>query len=203
MAAESVTQDTRKRTLEALERRFAVAKAELLTQQKKGKKSINEDGKQHYTASHTSTDSSLHLCEPSDKPPLSTFSKKGNFTFSGHATLQDIEEGGPIYAQIPQTVHENLLTTKEKFSSGRGNSVDSILHEILQKGDSAQKYMQGSRSMKIDNWILLDNYVQGSGVSSGSHIRALRIHSKRSKKRMSMRQHKKHGTLDLPQELHK
>ena len=90
-----------------------------------------------------------------------------------------------------------------QVSAGRGNSVDSILHDLLQKGDSAQKYMQGSRSMKIDNWILLDNYVQGCGASSGSQVRALRINSKRSKKHMSMKQHKKHGTLDLPQELHK
>lgn len=82
MAAESVAQDTRKRTLEALERRLAVAKAELLTQQKKGKKSIDEDGKQHHTASYTSTDSSLHSCVPSDTPPLSTFSKRGNSAFN-------------------------------------------------------------------------------------------------------------------------
>ena len=63
--------------------------------------------------------------------------------------------------------------------------------------------MQGSRSMKIDNWILLDNYVQGRSLSSGSQARALRIHSKRSKKHMSMKQHKKHGSLDLPQEFRK
>ena len=57
--------------------------------------------------------------------------------------------------------------------------------------------------MKIDNWILLDNYVQGRSLSSGSQARALRIHSKRSKKHMSMKQHKKHGSLDLPQEFRK
>ena len=90
-----------------------------------------------------------------------------------------------------------------QFSTGQGSSIDSILHELLQKGDLAQKYLHGSRSMKIDNWILLDNYVQERGVSSGSHTRALQIHSKRSRKHMSMKQHKRHGSLELPQEFHK
>jgi ribonuclease P protein subunit POP4 len=90
-----------------------------------------------------------------------------------------------------------------QLSSREGHMVDKILHELLQNGDSAQKYMQGSRSKKIDNWILLDNFVQGRGVSTGSHIRALRIHSKRSKRHMSMKQQKKCGSFDLPQELHK
>ncbi|XP_028765030.1 ribonuclease P protein subunit p29-like isoform X2 [Neltuma alba] len=201
MAAESSTQDSRKRTLEALERRLAVAKAELLTQQKKGKTNVKGVGKQHHTASYTS-DSSLLLCGSLDTTPLSTSSKKGNFTFSGQATLQGNEEDTPAYAQFSQTVHENLLATKEEFSSGRESSVNSILHELLQKGDSASKYMQGSKSMKIDNWILLDNLVQRCGASFGSRTRALRVHSKRSKKHMSMKQHKKHGTLDLPRELH-
>lgn len=81
MAAESSTQDSRKRTLEALERRFAVAKAELLTQQKKSKTSVKGDGK-HHTASYASTDSSLLSPGPSDMPSLSTSSKRGNSTFS-------------------------------------------------------------------------------------------------------------------------
>ena len=90
-----------------------------------------------------------------------------------------------------------------QVSSRKGDKVDKILHELLQNGDSGQKYMQKSRKINIDNWILLDNYVQGRGVSTGSHIRALRMHSKRSKKHMSMKQHKKCGSFDLPQELHK
>jgi ribonuclease P protein subunit POP4 len=90
-----------------------------------------------------------------------------------------------------------------QLSSREGHMVDKILHELLQNGDSALKYMHGSRSKKLDNWILLDNFVQGRGVSTGSHIRALRIHSKRSKKHMSMKQHKKCGSFDLPQELNK
>ncbi|KAJ7982698.1 Ribonuclease P protein subunit p29 [Quillaja saponaria] len=203
MATNSVVQDSRKRTLEALERRFAVAKAELLLHQKKSKKIlIDEDGKMPPISNSSTTDAPVHskkvAKDGSDSPSLSS-SKRGNFTFSGHATLQDVEEGGLTYMQLSQSLHECLITDP-KSSSRKESSVDKVLHELLQKGDSAHKYMQGSRSMKIDNWILLDNYVQGRGVSSGSHNRALRIHSKRSKKHMSIKQHKKHGSFDLPQE---
>jgi ribonuclease P protein subunit POP4 len=94
------------------------------------------------------------------------------------------------------------MTCTLQLSVERGGSIPGVLHEILQKGDAAVKYMKGSRNMKIDNWILLDNYVQGHALSSSSQTRALRIHSKRFKKHMSMKQHKKHGSLDLPQEFH-
>ncbi|XP_003537892.2 LOW QUALITY PROTEIN: ribonuclease P protein subunit p29 [Glycine max] len=192
-----MAEDSRKRTLEALERRIAFAKVEVLQKEKKNKKTINEDGKLPIPADSTSNDPSPHLLHSS-----SVSSKKGNFSFSGHTTLQDIEDG-PAYAQLSVPVNGNLLTTNEEFSAERGGSIDGILHELLQKGDAAHKYMQGSRNMKIDNWILLDNYVQGRVLSSGSQARALQLHSKRSKKHMSMKRHKKDGSLDLPQEFQK
>lgn len=80
---------------------------------------------------------------------------------------------------------------------------DKLLHELLQGGDSAQKYMQGSRSIKFDNWILLDNFVKGRLMSTGSQIRALKNHSKRSKRHMSMKQLKKSGVFELPQAMQK
>ncbi|XP_027361135.1 LOW QUALITY PROTEIN: ribonuclease P protein subunit p29 [Abrus precatorius] len=182
--------DSRKRTLEALERRIAVAKVEILQKENKTKKILNEDGKPYVPSLSNS-----NLCHSTPKI--------GNFSFSGHATLQDVEDD-PAYAPLSVPVNENLLTINEEFSAQKGGgSIDGILHELLQKGDAAQKYMQGSRSMKIDNWILLDNYVQGRVLSSGSQTRALRIHSKRSKKHMSMKQHKNCGSLDLPEEYQK
>lgn len=187
--------DSRKRTLEALERRIAVAKNDLLLKEKKSKKDIKDDGKPTIPAVSISNGSSLHC-------PSSDANKKGNISFYGHATSQDIEDG-PAYDQLSLPINENLLTTNEEFSAERGGSIIGMLHELLQKGDAAPKYMQGSKNMKIDNWILLDNFVQGRTVSSGSQTRALRIHSKRSKKHMSMKQHKKYGSLDLPQEFHK
>ncbi|KAL2349416.1 hypothetical protein Fmac_003416 [Flemingia macrophylla] len=189
--------DSRKRTLEALERRIAVAKVEVVQNEKKNKKTINEDGKPPIPASSTSNDPLPHMLHSSSVTP-----KKGNFSFSGHTTSQDIEDG-PAYAQLSVPVNENLLTTNDEFSAERGGSIGGILHELFQKGDAAQKYMQGSRNMKIGSWILLDNHVQGRVLSSGSQARALRIHSKRSKKHMSMKKHKHCGSLDLPQEFWK
>lgn len=87
-------------------------------------------------------------------------------------------------------------------NSDRKTAVDHILHQLFQHGDSAQKYMQGSKSMKIDNFILLDNFVPKSS-SSRSRIQALKSHSKRSKKHMSLKQLKKCGSFNLSHEFHK
>ncbi|OMP08163.1 hypothetical protein COLO4_06720 [Corchorus olitorius] len=191
MASTAGSQDQRKRTLEALERRFAVAKAELLQQQKKNKKlTVDECAKE-----------TLGSNPPISNASTATPSKKGNFSFSGSS--QDVEENSQAYSQLLENIDEKLLPANSKFSNQKGSMADKILHELLQSGDSAQKYLQGSRSVKIDNWILLDNYVQGRAMSTGSHIRALKIHSKRSKRHMSMKQLKKSGVLKLPQALQK
>ncbi|PON41726.1 Ribonuclease P/MRP, subunit p [Parasponia andersonii] len=194
MVSETAPQDPKKRSLAALERRFAAAKAELDQQQKKDVK----HGKEHNCIS-SSLASTSAIPDVSVVPP----SKKGNFTFLGHAALEDGEKNDPAYLKLSQPVHKNLLTTNVLISSGKESKVDTILHNLLQNGDSAQKYMQGSRNKRIDNWILLDNYVQGRSISTGSRIRALQMHSRRSKKHISMKQHKKLGSLNLPQELHK
>lgn len=89
-----------------------------------------------------------------------------------------------------------------QISSKKGTRVDRFMHELLQKGDSAPKYMHGSRSMKVDSVILLDNYVKGRSGFVVSRIRALRTHSKRSKLHMSTKKHKKCGSFDLSQDLH-
>ncbi|KAL5546213.1 hypothetical protein UlMin_005900 [Ulmus minor] len=180
MATDAVPQDHRKRSLAALERRFAAAKAEVDLQSKKINRLNEEDGKEVKSRSSSTVD--VSTATPSKKDA-------------------DIKE--PVYSKLSQTVHENLLTANSQISSRKESSVVRILNDLLQKGDSRQKYMQGSRSKKPDNWILLDNYVQGRSVTSGSRIRALQMHSKRSKKHMSMKQHKKHGSLNLPQEQHK
>lgn len=87
--------------------------------------------------------------------------------------------------------------------SGKIMTVNDILHDLLQHCDSAQKYMQGSKNVKVDNWILLDNVVQKSSIATGARNRALQRQSKRSKRHMSIKQHKKFGSFDLPQEFHK
>lgn len=87
--------------------------------------------------------------------------------------------------------------------SDRKVTVEGVLHELFQCGDSAQKYMQGSKNIKIENTILLDNYVQKGCISSSSRIRAPHNGSKRSKKHMSLKQHKRSGLFDLPKEFHR
>nr|XP_028956946.1 uncharacterized protein LOC103433315 isoform X3 [Malus domestica] len=203
MAGETVVDDQHRRTLKALERRFEAAQAELDIHKKKTVKrsKTEEAGKKLHISSSLAVDSSPNLANTSASS--STPSKKGAFTFSGYINSQDIDESGPTYAKLAQSVDENLLKTSVEVSGGRQESkVDKVLHKLLQSGDSAQKYMQGSRSKRIDNWILLDNYVQGCGVLTGSRARALLIHSMRSKKNMSMKQQKKKGLFDFPKDFH-
>nr|XP_028956948.1 uncharacterized protein LOC103433315 isoform X5 [Malus domestica] len=204
MAGETVVDDQHRRTLKALERRFEAAQAELDIHKKKTVKrsKTEEAGKKLHISSSLAVDSSPNLANTSASS--STPSKKGAFTFSGYINSQDIDESGPTYAKLAQSVDENLLKTSVEVSGGRQESkVDKVLHKLLQSGDSAQKYMQGSRSKRIDNWILLDNYVQGCGVLTGSRARALLIHSMRSKKNMSMKQQKKKGLFDFPKDFHR
>ncbi|KAL0409883.1 UNVERIFIED_CONTAM: hypothetical protein Slati_3578000 [Sesamum latifolium] len=190
-------EDQRKRTLEALERRFAQAKAEVQTQQQRSKKRPAEDKERVASNIESSSPDSTVKKSFSGTP-----SKKGNFSFSGHTSKQDVEVIEPAYFTLSHCVDENLLPTNVEVSD-RKLTVDRVLHELFQHGDSSQKYMQGSKSMKIENTILLDNYVQRNGMSSGGLTRALKNGSKRSKKHMPVKQHKRSGSLDLPKEFHK
>ncbi|KAL3531900.1 hypothetical protein ACH5RR_005421 [Cinchona calisaya] len=103
--------------------------------------------------------------------------------------------------ELSHRVDENLLRDGGEVSNNH-SVVDHLLHVLFQHGDSADKYMQGSRSIKIDNWILLDNFVQKSRISVAACSHALHPHSKRSKRHMSLEQHKKCGSIHLPQVLH-
>ncbi|KAL9992447.1 putative ribonuclease P [Helianthus debilis subsp. tardiflorus] len=125
----------------------------------------------------------------------STPSKKGKYSFTWKTATRDVEANHPIYLPLSHPVHEKLAVPNLE-----ANVVDKMLHELFQSGDSAQNYLQGSKKMEIDNRVPLDNKVQNPNVELS---KVLRSHSKRSKKHMSMKQHKKIGSLDLPQDLHK
>ncbi|KAK9048673.1 hypothetical protein SSX86_032362 [Deinandra increscens subsp. villosa] len=123
-------------------------------------------------------------------------SNLGKYSFTGQTATRDTEaDHHPIYLPLSHPVHEKLAMPNVEV-----NVVDKMLHELLQSGDSAQNYMQGSRKMKIDNRVRLDNIVQERSMEL---TKVFQSHSKRSKKHMSMKQHKKIGSLDLPQDLHK
>ncbi|XP_076899747.1 ribonuclease MRP protein subunit POP4-like [Bidens hawaiensis] len=125
----------------------------------------------------------------------STPSKKCKYSFTGQTAARDAEPDHPIYLPLSHPVHEKLAMPNLEV-----NVMDKMLHELLQNGDIEQNYMQGSRKMKIDNRINLDNKVQEHKMELS---KVLQSHSKRSKKHMSMKQHKKIRSLDLPQDLHK
>lgn len=186
-------EEQKKRDLDALERRFAQAEAEVRAQQEKGKKRPHHH-KQKLTQNVKNASTS------GDFTP--TPSKKGNISFSGHTAKEDVDANDPVYSLLLHPVVEHLMPNVA-VDPDRRSAVDHLLHEFFQHGDAAEKYMQGSRSMKIDNWILLDNVVQRNGVSAAARFRNLQKHSKRSKKRMSLKQHKKCGTHHFSSELHK
>ncbi|KAH6801640.1 ribonuclease P family protein [Perilla frutescens var. frutescens] len=189
-------EDQRRRTLDALERRFAQAEAEVQSQQQKSKKWPTEDKKKvDLPVKNLSADSSVNTPLPKSS------SRKGSFSFQGHTSKEDVGVNEPAYLKLSHSVHENLVPSGVHVSDGK-TKVDRVLHELFQHGDSAQKYMKGSKSMKIDNTMLLDNYVQKSGSSNAGRIRALQQSSKRSKKHMSLKQHKRIGLYDLPKEFH-
>ncbi|XP_068668491.1 ribonuclease MRP protein subunit POP4 isoform X2 [Aristolochia californica] len=121
---------------------------------------------------------------------------------SATSRITDAETQGPAYFQLAQPVHENLLTSTLELASQRGSIADKIVHELLQKGDVAQKYLQGAKSMKIENRLLLDSVVQGQNSNMDARLKALQNHAKRSKVRMSLRKHRQCGSFDLPQEFH-
>ncbi|XP_047973875.1 ribonuclease MRP protein subunit POP4 isoform X1 [Salvia hispanica] len=189
-------EDQRRRTMEALERRFAQAKSEVQTQQQKSKKRPAEDKKPVSVSVE-----SLNVDSPAVKPLSVSSSKKGKFSFPGRTFKEGTESNEPAYFNLSHSVHENLLRSGVQVSDGKA-TVNGVLHELFQHGDSAKKYMQGSKNIKIENTMLLDNFVQKNGSSSSGHMRALQHGSKRSKKHMSLKQHKRIGTFDLLQEFH-
>ncbi|XP_042054218.1 ribonuclease P protein subunit p29-like isoform X1 [Salvia splendens] len=182
-------EDQRRRSLEALERRFSQAKSEVQSQQQMSKKRPAEDKKTFFVDS------------PLNKPLSISSSKKGNFSFPDRTSKEDTEVNEPAYLKLSHFVHENLLPTGVQVSEGKV-TVNGVLHELFQHGDSAKKYMQGSKNIKIENTILLDNFVQRSGSSNSGHMRAQQHGSKRSIKHMSLKQHKSIGTFDLPKAFH-
>ncbi|KAL3536308.1 hypothetical protein ACH5RR_004769 [Cinchona calisaya] len=194
MASDGSLEERKKRTLDALGRRFAQEEAEhhLQVRKKSNKRLHEEKDKTPPDVGYPSKDASV-----ASSSNLSA--KKGSISFSSHKSKEEASD--PAYFELSNTVQENLLRDGGEISNKR-TVVDHLLHDLFQHGDSADKYMQGSRSIKIDNWILLDNFVQKSGMSADARSRALQSHCKRSKRHMSLKQHKKCGSFHLPQQLH-
>ncbi|ONK61846.1 uncharacterized protein A4U43_C08F34190 [Asparagus officinalis] len=191
--------DQKKRALDALERRFAFDKAKIVQQEEKMSKKIRTNPKDEQEV--VVADS-----QKGDNPPsASSSSRKGQVVFSGHTPRQETsgvrEDAHPAYSEILEIIDENILGTATK-DSNRGDAVNKIVFDLLQHGDKGHKYTKGSIAMKIDNWVLLDNFVPKDSSLKDARVKALQSHSKRSKKHMTMRQHRKCGSLDLLKEFH-
>ncbi|XP_010508463.1 PREDICTED: uncharacterized protein LOC104785036 isoform X2 [Camelina sativa] len=181
MGTETVVHDQARWAMAAMERRLAVAKAQQQQKNEKDKKGTSD-------------------VQVSSKQPLQADSLP---TPSKTSIKKDPKEDDYVaYTKLSHPVDENLLATNVKFSSAKGTIVDKVLHNLLRSGDSAQKYLQGSKSVKLDNYILLDNFVQSRPSASGSKKASLKD-SKRSKSRMSMKRLKKSGALHMPKDLQK
>ncbi|MQM12809.1 hypothetical protein Taro_045726 [Colocasia esculenta] len=184
----------RKRALEAIERTYAVTKPDIPQQWDKTEKGAPDRGGKRRKGGETA---------PAATPEPDSAVQKGHFTFLGRAARpraawNSDEEAHAAYNELSQTVHENLLKPHIKHLNAGINTVNLVIHDLLQNGDSAQKYMQGSRSIKFDDRLLLDNFVPGHNALQNARAKALQSHSKRSRKHMSMRQHRACGSLEFP-----
>ncbi|VFQ59315.1 unnamed protein product [Cuscuta campestris] len=189
MATEKAPEGQRKRALEALDRRFAQAESNLRRQQ------------ELQTKKQKTNTSAIPI---GNQTPDKIDQKQlvSNTQTSNTPSRKDVESNHPAYLPLSHSVDMNLLSTVGEAANDR-STVDYVLHELLQHGDSAKKYIHGSRSVKMDNYILLDNVVPKSCMSNDASLRALKSQSKRSKRHMSLKQHKKCKSFDLPPEFHK
>ncbi|XP_062179470.1 ribonuclease MRP protein subunit POP4-like [Phragmites australis] len=112
------------------------------------------------------------------------------------------EESNPVYAELSCAIHDNLF--QDGISELDSTEVvRSVIYDIIQKGGDAGKITKGAKKLKLEKGILLDNYVQRGPRLVDAQARSLLIHSKRSKRHMSLKQHKKCGSFDLDGTFHK
>ncbi|KAJ0960064.1 hypothetical protein J5N97_000179 [Dioscorea zingiberensis] len=178
--------ESKKRALDALERRFAAAakSADDAATKRQKPSSSKDKGKVE--------DGLVASPQQPCNSPLKSRVQSGPSDAEGH----------PAYSGISQILHDNLKTDIGKVSN-RGEDVNKVVRDILMSGEKGYQYAKGSRNVKFDSWILLDNFVPKNVALANSHVKALKGHSNRSRKHMSMRKHRECGSFHLPQEFHK
>uniref|UniRef100_A0A0D9WHL1 Ribonuclease P protein subunit p29 n=1 Tax=Leersia perrieri TaxID=77586 RepID=A0A0D9WHL1_9ORYZ len=103
----------------------------------------------------------------------------------------------------------NDNTPKPKFDASRKGKASEFTPSQTsaqlpsKKGGDAGKITKGAKKLKLEKGILLDNYVHRGPRLVDAQAKSLLIHSKRSKRHMSLKQHKKCGSFDLPETLRK
>ena len=123
-------------------------------------------------------------------------SAQGNSSHQQNTSGSSGGEVNPIYSELSFVLHENL--SQDDYSDlDSTDIVHNVVYDIIQKGGEAGRIAKGSKKLKLDRGILLDNYVQRGPILVDAQSRSLLIHSKRSKRHMSLKQHKKCGSFDL------
>ncbi|KAJ3703139.1 hypothetical protein LUZ61_006844 [Rhynchospora tenuis] len=179
----------KKRALDALERRFAVAKAEL-----------------NQVDQFNSNPSQKDL--PNSSTPQLPSTQKGKSVLSSGSTLQQKAshsfdgENHPIYSELSEAVHESLLQGAT-MDPNRRDAVEKVLVDIMRKGDESGGFVSGVKKIKKENWVLLDNFLSKDDNSlANARAKSLRSHSKRSRIHMSMKQHRQFGSFNISKEFH-
>ncbi|KAM0868514.1 hypothetical protein ACQ4PT_041267 [Festuca glaucescens] len=196
----STISDQKKRTLEAIQQRYAAAKAKKVQdEQLKCQKSKDSTPKPKFDVQKKGKTPEL--------TPSRTSTPKAQAS-SSYQQKPSASSGGevhPIYSELSFALHENLSQDDQDGFLGLDSTdvVHSVVYDIIQKGGEAGKITKGSKKLKLDKGILLDNYVQRGPILVDAQSRSLLIHSKRSKRHMSLKQHKKCGSFDLPDTLHR
>uniref|UniRef100_A0A452ZC77 Uncharacterized protein n=1 Tax=Aegilops tauschii subsp. strangulata TaxID=200361 RepID=A0A452ZC77_AEGTS len=184
----------KKRTLEAIQQRYAAAKAKKLQdEQPKCPKNKESTPKPKFDAQRKGK---TPESTPRTSGQLPTFRAQG---ISSHQQKPSASSGGeinPIYSEISFALHENL-SQDDYADPDSTDVVQNVIYDIIHKGGEAGKISKGSKKLKLDRGILLDNYVQRGPILVDAQSRSLLIHSKRSKRHMSLKQHKKCGSFDL------
>ncbi|KAF3338578.1 Ribonuclease P protein subunit p29 [Carex littledalei] len=178
---ETHVSDMRKRALDALEERFKAAKAK--------QDQVDQSNSNAYPQKD--------LANPSSPAQLASSQKGKPALASGFKSQQKVShsfdgENHPIYSEMSEFVHENLLQgiTMEE-DTNRRDAVEKILIDIMRKGDESGSALNGAKKLKKENWVLLDNYLSKDDNSlANARAKSLKSHSKRSKNHMSMKQHR-------------
>ncbi|EMS47962.1 Ribonuclease P protein subunit p29 [Triticum urartu] len=190
----STISDQKKRTLEAIQQRYAAAKAKKLQdEQPKCPKNKESTPKPKFDARRKGK---TPESTPRTSGQLPTFRAQGNSSNQQKPSASSGGEINPIYSEISFALHENLSQV-DYADPDSTDVVQSVIYDIIQKGGEAGKISKGSKKLKLDRGILLDNYVQRGPILVDAQSRSLLIHSKRSKRHMSLKQHKKCGSFDL------
>lgn len=184
----SLVSGQRKRAFDALERRFALARSELVQEEQKKKRKESFNKLEGSTEAKRDKNASTTTSLPTLKTHLLPFKKGKDFH--------------PAYSELLEGI-DNKLLNNESNVSNRGDIVNKVIYDLLQHGDEWNKFRRTSLKKKIDHSVLLDNFVPNVGVSMDAREKALQSHSKRSQKHMSLRQHRKCGSFDMPKEFHK